>query len=99
MASNRLLTDEEIEDVSTTCLFFEDCLLEPTLGGTITVNVLKAQDTKTLKAVGEWLEGECPHNPGNPNARLMFMREAAKRIHCDECLHQLKQGKMPETPE
>ena len=96
---DRLLTDEEIEDVSTTCLFREDCLLESTLGGTITVNVLQAQDAKTLKAVGEWLDssGEYDHEDSpyntdpNKDTRWYF------RLYIlAEKIDQLKQGKMPE---
>lgn len=51
-----------------------------------------AQDTKTLKAVGEWLEGEDPHDDAGFTER--FTR--ADCVPCmEELIDQLKQGKMP----
>lgn len=55
-------------------------------------NVPRSFDSKTLKAVGEWLEEyhEYPHNAfGEP---VVSMR----RANCPECLWQLKQGKVLE---
>ena len=46
---------------------------------------LQDQDEKTLKAVGEWLEGDCLHSS-----------DAWERRMCSICIDQLKQGKMPE---
>lgn len=94
---DRLLTDEEIHDAWCS---FEGRNITDKMHNVFFVTdgeraIAQASQVKTLKAVGEWLEEyhEYPHNAsGEP---VVTMRKA----NCPECLWQLKQGELPQTPE
>ena len=82
---NRLLTDEEILRAIEDGFRIKNGVTMGVIDGS---SISQAQDTKTLKAVGEWLEKY--HEEHSTNGVRY------QRISCDICLNQLKQGKMPE---
>lgn len=90
--TNRLLTDEEIDEAvqGKQIAFYEPSEGRgwPILTTELRDILIQAQDAKTLKAVGEWLE-EKPKD---------FIRDGTDAFTVEvsvEDIGQLKQGKMP----
>lgn len=54
--------------------------------------VAEAEHEATLKAVGEWLEGDCPHHVIADDEGDISYRV---RRECMTCLTALKEGRMP----